>query len=113
MSDASFAKDTSQQYEIVNPESVVKIAPMDVNSHPSTLEGKTVVLRANEKHNADNVLEKVAELLTEKVKEIKIIKAWEVLPETRDNSQGPERSKQFAQKLAALKPDLVIGSQGD
>jgi hypothetical protein len=113
MSDASFAKNTGQQYEIVNPESVVELVPMDVNSHPLTLEGKTVVLRANEKHNADNILEKVAELLAEKVKEIKIIKAWEVLPETRDNSQGPERSKQFAQKLTALKPDLVIGSQGD
>ena len=102
-----------EEYELMNPEGVVLLEAMNVNPHPDTLEGKTVVLRANEKHNADNALDRIAELLKEQVKNLTIVKAWEVVPETRDNSQGPERSKQFAQKLAALKPDLVIGSQGD
>jgi len=103
----------SQEYEMVNPEGVVQIQPMAVNPHPRSLAGKTVVLRADEKHNADNALDRVAELLAAQVKDLTIIKAWEVFPETRDNSQGPERSKEFARKIASLKPDLVIGSQGD
>ena len=34
-----------QRWEILNPEGVIKIEPMEINPHPSTLEGKTVLLR--------------------------------------------------------------------
>lgn len=102
-----------QKWELFNPESVVAIDPMVVHPHPSTLTGKTVVLRANGKHNSDHFLEKVVELLEKEVKDIKTIKLWKVAPETGTSSQNAERSNKFAEKIASLKPDLVIGAQGD
>lgn len=104
----------NQRWEILNPEGVIKIEPMEINPHPSTLEGKTVLLRWNGKHNGDKFLDRVAELLAQKVKGIKIIKSWEVAPETVDPISGSqERSVELMKKLAAFKPDLVIGSQAD
>jgi ABC-type Fe3+-hydroxamate transport system substrate-binding protein len=109
----SFSKEAIQEWEMVNPEGVVKLEPMEINPHPSSLEGKTVVLRANGKHNSDNFQARIAELLQKEVKGIKIIKSWEAVPETFRSSQNPDLSKEFAKKIAALKPDLVIGSQCD
>ena len=104
----------NQRWEILNPEGVIKIEPMEINPHPSTLEGKTVLLRWNGKHNGDKFLDRVAELLSQKVKDVKIIKSWEVAPETVDPITGSnERSLELMKMLAAFKPDLVIGSQAD
>jgi hypothetical protein len=108
------AEEMIQDWELINPEGVVKIETMKLNSHPSRLEGKTIMLRSNGKHNGDKFLIQVGELLKDKVKDIKIIYSWEVAPETVDPITGShERSKKFAQKLASFKPDLVIASQAD
>jgi len=110
----ALTKETKQEWQVLNPEGVVKIEPMNVNPHPPTLEGKTVMLRWNGKHNGDKFLEKVGELLIEKVKDIKIIKSWEVAPETVDPITGSqERSREFAKAIVKFKPDLVIGAQSD
>jgi hypothetical protein len=106
------AKEGDQRWEILNPEGVIKIEPMEINPHPSTLEGKTVLLRWNGKHNGDKFLDRVAELLAQKVKDVKIIKSWEVAPETVDPISGSQaRSMALMKKLAAFKPDVVIGYQ--
>jgi hypothetical protein len=103
-----------QRWEILNPEGVIKIEPMEINPHPSTLEGKTVLLRWNGKHNGDIFLDRLAELLAQRVNGIKVIKSWEVAPETVDPISGSqELSMELMKKLAAFKPDLVIGSQAD
>ena len=107
------ASEAIQQWDLINPEGTIKLEPMKTNAHPSTLEGKTVVLRGNSKHNSDNFLNRIAELLQKEVKDIKIIKAWEVAPETYAISQNPDVAKQFAEKIASFKPDLVIASQCD
>jgi hypothetical protein len=108
------AEEKIQEWELINPEGVIKIEPMKLNPHPSSLEGKTIMLRSNGKHNGDKFLIRVGELLKDKVKNIKIIYSWEVAPETVDPITGSqERSKKFAQKLASFKPDLVIASQAD
>lgn len=108
------AEEKIQDWELINPEGVVKIETMKLNPHPSRLEGKTIMLRSNGKHNGDKFLIRVGELLKDKVKDIKIICSWEVAPETVDPITGShERSKKFAQKLASFKPDLVIASQAD
>jgi hypothetical protein len=109
----TLGKEAVQQWDLINPEGAIKIEPMKVNPHPTTLVGKTVVLRANGKHNADNFLNRIAELLQKEVKDIKIIKAWEVAPETNTISQNPDLSKKFAEKIASFKPNLVIASQCD
>jgi hypothetical protein len=107
------AKETIQQWDLINPEGVVKIEPMQVNAHPASLEGKTVMLRWNGKHNGDLFLDRVGELLKEKVKDVKIVKSWEMAIETADISQNEGRSKQFIQTLMKAKPDIAIGSQCD
>jgi len=110
----TLSKEVNQRWEILNPEGAIKIEAMEINPHPSTLEGKTVLLRWNGKHNGDKFLDRVAELLAQKVKDIKVIKSWEVAPETVDPISGSqERSLELMKKLAAFKPDLVIGSQAD
>jgi hypothetical protein len=110
----TFCAEGNQRWEILNPEGVIKVKPMEINPHPLTIEGKTVLLRWNGKHNGDKFLDRLAELLTQKVKGIKIIKSWEVAPETVDPISGSdERSLELMKMLAAFKPDLVIGSQAD
>jgi len=113
-SPATQTKEERQEWEVLNPEGVIKIEAMTVNPHPSTLEGKTVMLRWNGKHNGDKFLERVGELLKQKVKDVKVIKSWEVAPETVDPIAGSqERSQEFAKAIAKYKPDLVIGAQSD
>ncbi len=89
----SFGKETAQSWELVNPQGIVKVEPMKVNPHPATLEGKTVVLRWNGKHNGDNVLNRVAEMLNEQVKGVKIIKLWEKYPGYGDGEQQPGKEQ--------------------
>lgn len=110
----SSARETKQKWEFLNPEGVIKIEPMGINPHPATLEGKTIMLRWNGKHNGDKFLERIAELLVDSVKNIKVIKSWEVAPETVDPIAGSqERSQEFARAIAKFNPDLVIGAQSD
>ncbi len=114
LTSTAFCKEANQRWELLNPEGVIKIEPMEINPHPTTLEGKTVLLRWNGKHNGDKFLDRVAELLREKVKDVKIIKSWEVAPETVDPISGSqEKSLELMKMLASFKPDLVIGSQAD
>jgi hypothetical protein len=110
---ASFSKEAVQEWDLIKPDGTIKLQPMKINAHPSTLMGKTVLLRSNGKHNADNYLTRVGELLQKEVKDVKIIKSWEVVSETNTLSQNPEISKDFAQKFKALKPHIVIASQCD
>jgi hypothetical protein len=110
----TLTKEIKQEWEILNPEGVIKIEAMKVNPHPSRLEGKTVMLRWNGKHNGDKFLERVGELLKERVNDVKIIKSWEVAPETVDPITGnQERSQEFAKAIAKFRPDIVIGAQSD
>ena len=107
------ATEAPQQWELVNPQSVVLSKPLRLADRPATLEGKTVVLRWNGKPNGDIFLNRIAELLEEKVKGVKVIKAWEVAPETNAVSSGPERSMAIAKTLVAFKPAIVIGAPAD
>ena len=109
----TLAKETAQQWELVNPEGVIKIEPMKLNPHQKSIEGKTILLRWNGKHNGDNFLSRVGELLKEKVKGVKIVKSWEVAPWTATIAGNPDKSKQIVDTLAKEKPDLVISSQCD
>jgi hypothetical protein len=106
---------SSLSFEVLNPEGVVQIErTVKLNGHPSSLEGKTIMLRWNGKHNGDRFLARIGELLAKEIKGVKIIKSWEVAPETVEPITGSqERSMELMKKLAAYKPDLVIGSQAD
>ena len=101
----------------MNPEGIVMVKPIKINPHPATLEGKTVALRWNGKQNGNHFLDRVAELLKEKVKNVKIIKIYELEPWTNIIGGPPfitaEEGKKIAAKVAEYKPDIVIGSQAD
>jgi len=92
---------------------VPKVGPMKLNPHPASLEGKTVLLRWNGKYNGDRFLGRVGELMTQQVKNIKIIKMWEMDKATAVISKNAEVSEQVAVSIAKLKPDLVIAGQAD
>ncbi|HEY3277107.1 MAG TPA: hypothetical protein VGJ94_10840 [Syntrophorhabdaceae bacterium] len=110
---ASFAKEAVQEWTLVNPEGVVNIPPMKLTAHPSTLDGKTIVLQWNGKTNGDNFMATIEKMLTQQFKNIKIIKAWELAPELKTISQGQAVSQKIADKIASMKPDLVISTQAD
>lgn len=93
--------------------SLPKVGPMKINPHPVNLEGKTVMLRWNSKFNGDKFLARLGELLTQQIKNVKIIKMWEVDSSTAVMSKNAEVSSQVTEKIARLKPDIVIAAQAD
>jgi hypothetical protein len=109
----SIAAGTAQKWILINPEGLVMVKPIQIAPRISTLEGKTVALRWNGKPNGDIYLNRIAALLTENVKDIKILKIWEIAPETAVISHDEGLSKEFAKKIKALKPDVVIASSAD
>ena len=92
---------------------VPKVGPVNLNSHPTSLEGKTVLLRWNGKYNGDKFLNRLGELMAQQVKNVRIIKMWETDKSTAVISKNAEVSEQVAGSIAKLKPDLVIAAQAD
>jgi hypothetical protein len=101
------------KWELISPAGVVPAGTGGMNPHPHSLDGKTVLLRWNGKHNGDVFLSRIGEKLVACAKQAKILKIWETMPETATTSQNPETSRKFASQMAALKPDLVIAGPGD
>jgi hypothetical protein len=98
---------------IAETEKVPKVGPVKINSHPASLEGKTVLLRWNGKLNGDKYLIRFGELLTQQVKNVKIVKLWEVDKSTSAISKDGQASEQVALTTVKLKPDIVIAAQAD
>jgi hypothetical protein len=98
-----------QKWKLVNPEGVVVVKPVEIAPRVASLEGKTVLLRWNGKHNGNNFLNRIGELLTQQVKGVKIIKMWEAVP---DSNNYPMKDPDF-QAALKLKPDIQIASQAD
>ena len=94
-------------------EPMVKVGPVSMNPHPASLVGKTVVLRWNGQCNGDTFLNSLAELLKKEVKQIRIVKMWEVDGDTAVISNGLPKSETIADQIAARKPALVIAAQAD
>jgi len=90
-----------------------KVGPVKMNHPPSSLEGKTVLLRWNGKYNGDRYLSRIGELMSQQIKSVKIIKMWEIDKSTAAISKNAEVSEQVAASIAKLKPDLVIAAQAD
>jgi len=94
-------------------EEIPKIGPVKLNPHPASLEGKTVLLRWNGKFNGDKYLTRVGELLAKQVKNVKLIKLWEMDKSTAAISKDLQASEQVTASIVKLKPDLVIAAQAD
>ena len=108
------AKEKTQLWDLVNPEGIIRIDPMTLPVHPASLEGKTIMLRWNGKHNGDVFLNRIAQRLSEHIDGVKIVKSWEVAPETVNAITGSqEKSLAVATTLSRYKPHIVIGAQAD
>ncbi len=101
------------EWKLVNPEPLVEIEASPVNPHPKDLSGKTVVLYWNGKPNGDLFLNRISELLIDRVDRVKVVKAWEVRPSTKRTDPTAQASRATADEIGGLNPDLVIGAPGD
>ena len=100
-------------YAVAKEEKAPKVGPVKLNPHPASLEGKTVLLRWNGKFNGDKYLTRVGELITQQVKNVKIVKLWEVEKSTAAISKDLQASEQVAAAVVKIKPDIVIAAQCD
>jgi len=99
--------------ELVNPEGVATVEPIELAPRLSTLEGKTVALRWNGKPNGDVFLDRIAELLAVEVPTANVIKLYEVEPSTATYTSTVEAGAQMAKVVSGYNPDIVIGAQCD
>ncbi len=104
-------------WELLVPEGAVIKEPLKLAPRITTLENKTVALRWNGKPNGEIMLNKLAELLKEKIPTVKIVKLYEVERSTI-HTEAPGSTAQSVDAEAKMikekyKPDLVIGSQAD
>ncbi len=106
------AVEQPQEWELVNPAGVIKQAQIDPAKRITSLDGKTVALRWNGKNNGNVVLDRIGELLNKRYPSVKVVKTY---TDTSLNtiSGTPANSERIAKAVAAVKPDLVIASQGD
>jgi hypothetical protein len=109
----SIAKERTQEWVVINPAGTIEIKQVQLAPRITTLEGKTIVLRWNGKHNGNNFLDRIAELLKEKVPSAKVIKLYEVDKSTVKISGSAAESARIAQVIKGLHADIVIASQSD
>lgn len=107
------AKEAAQQWEIVNPAGTVQVKYAKPAPRLTTLAGKTVVLRWNGKHNGNNILNRVAELLAQQVPSAKIVKLYDIDKSSNKIAGSLAESNRIAQEIKELKADIVIASSAD
>ena len=101
------------KWVLISPAGIVPGAADTINPHPRSLDGKSVLLRWNGKHNGDVFLSRIADRLAARSRRANIVKLWETLPQSSSTSQNAEVSRHLATRIAALEPDIVIGAPGD
>jgi len=107
------AKEAVQTWEVLDPSGIVEMKSFPNAPRLSTLEGKTIVLRWNDKHNGDNFLNRIAELLAEKVPSAKVIKLYEVDKSTIRISGSVQEAARIAKVIKGLNADIVIAAYTD
>ena len=110
---AALTKGKIQTWEIINPAGTIGIKMAKLAPRLTTLEGKTILLRWNFKHNGNHYLDRISELLAEKVPGAKVIKIYEIDRSTIRQSGSNEGSAKLACLIADCKPDVVISAYGD
>ena len=106
------AMEKPQEWELVNPSGVIKQAQVEPAKRITALEGKTIALRWNGKNNGNVVLDHLAELINKSYPSAKVVKTY--TDKSLNTISGtPANSERIAKAVAAVKPDLVIASQGD
>ena len=107
------AKEQMQDWNLISPQGVVEKAELKPAPRLSSLEGKTIALRWNGKHNGDVLLEYLGDRLQKDYPTAKIIRTYKSDTSLNGVSGTDKESQRRAKVISALKPDLVIGSQCD
>ena len=107
------ASEQPQEWDLVNPAGVIKIAQIKPAKRISTLDGKTVALRWNGKNNGDVVLDHLCDLMGKKFPNTRFVKIYQKDPSTVGISGSAPESERIARSMVSLNPDLVIAAQGD
>ena len=110
---AAQAADQPQEWELINPTGEIEKVAVEPAKRITALEGKTIALRWNSKHNGDVVLNRLAELLAKKYPSATIVKTYETDKSLNAISGTAAESERIAKAVASVKPDLVIASQCD
>lgn len=110
---SALRKEKGQEWEVLNPSGCIEVRTAAPAPRLTTLEGKTVLLRWNFKHNGNLYLDRIAERLAEKVPSARVIKLYEIDRSTISQSGSIEDSARLADMIAGFKPDLVISAHGD
>jgi len=106
-------KEKGQEWEVLNPSGSIEVRTATSAPRLTTLEGKTVLLRWNFKHNGNHYLDRIAERLAEKVPSARVIKLYEIDRSTISQSGSIEDSARLADVVAGFNPDLVVSAHGD
>jgi len=106
-------KEKKQEWRVINPAGTIEIKTAKPAPRLTTLEGKTILLRWNFKHNGNHYLDRISELLKEKVPSAKVLKIYEIDRSTINQSGSLEDSTRLATVIADFKPDLVISAHAD
>ena len=102
------AAEKAQDWELVNPAGATRIETILLAPRIATLAGKIVGLEWNEKPNGNLFLDRVAELLIEKVPGVKIVKFYDAEPSTVPQSANMEAAAQKARTIRQAEPMVVF-----
>ena len=106
------AMEKPQEWELINPTGEIEKVAVEPAKRITALEGKTIALRWNGKNNGNVVLDRLAELINKSYPSAKVVKTY--TDKSLNTISGtPANSERIAKAVAAVKPDLVIASQGD
>jgi hypothetical protein len=102
-----------QEWDLITPNGVIEKAVSKPAPRISTLEGKTIALRWNGKHNGNVVLDRLAELLGQKFPTAKIVKTYANDQSLNKISGSEAEADRITKVIASVKPDIIIASQAD
>ena len=107
------AAETAQEWELIVPTGEIEKSTVEPAPRINSLEGKTVLLRWNGKHNGNLFLDRLAALFAQKYPKTKIVKSYEVDKSINNISANAGNSELYTRSLLSMKPDLVIAAQAD
>jgi hypothetical protein len=102
-----------QEWDLITPTGVIEKAVSKPAPRISTLDGKTIALRWNGKHNGNVVLDRLAELIGQKFPTAKVVKTYENDQSFNKISGSEAEADRITKSIAGVKPDIIIASQAD
>jgi hypothetical protein len=104
-----FTKTGKQEWTLMSPVADIQVEHSKIANRVLDLKGKRIGLFWNGKPNGNVFLDEIANQLKARFDVLKIVKMWEVKPETRTALGNSVENLKFMAQNA----DLIIGASGD